>query len=259
LANGQTPGAFQVFRDCADCPEMVALPGDTFRMGDDASDQSDAKPARDVRLSGFAAGRFEVTRGDYAAFVSATGRADPQVTGNTYCTWRSPGFTQTDRDPVICVNTSDAEAYAAWLSQRTGKTYRLLSEAQWEYAARGGASSRWSFGDDESQLGAHAWFTSNSNGRTQPVGGKRANPFGLYDVHGNVWEWTRDCYQNTYRGLGSTDPVNESGACSSRVLRGGSWDSIPRLLRSANRYGNDPTDRDYDIGFRLARTVFLTP
>lgn len=255
LASGQAPAAFQLFRDCADCPEMVALPGDTFRMGDDASGESNEKPARDVRLRGFAAGRFEVTRGEYAAFVSATGRADPQVTGNTYCTWRSPGFTQSDRDPVTCVNTADAEAYAAWLSQRTGKTYRLLTEAQWEYAARGGTSSSWSFGDDESQLGAHAWFTSNSNNRTQPVGGKRANPFGLYDVHGNVSEWVRDCNQDTYRGLGSTDPVNESGACSWRVLRGASWVGDPDWLRSAFRRSDPSSLRHDDIGFRLARTL----
>ena len=255
LTGGQTPGAFQAFRDCADCPEMVALPGGTFRMGDDASDQSNEKPARDVRLSGFAAGRFEVTRGEYAAFVSATGRADPQVIGITSCTWRSLRFTQSDRDPATCLNVSDAEAYAAWLSQRTGKTYRLLSEAQWEYAARGGTSSRRSFGDDERELGAHAWLISNSNDRTQPVGGKRANPYGLYDVHGNVWEWTRDCYQDTYRGLGSNDPVNESGACSLRVLRGGSWINIPQDLRSANRFRDNPSSRDNFWGFRLARDL----
>ena len=100
----------------------VALPGGTFRMGDDASVESDEKPARDVRLSAFAVGRFEVTRGEYAAFVAATGRKDPQVTGDTYCAWRSPGFEQSDRDPATCVNTADAEAYAEWLLQRTGKT-----------------------------------------------------------------------------------------------------------------------------------------
>lgn len=174
---------------------MVALPAGTFRMGDDGSDQSDEKPARDVRLSGFAAGRFEVTRGEYAAFVSATGRADQELSyradlqgnDNTLCTWRSPGFNQSDQDPATCITVSDAEAYAIWLSQRTGKTYRLLTEAQWEYAARGVTSANdprngasWSFGDDASLLRDYAWFGSNSNSRTQPVGRKRANPFGLY-------------------------------------------------------------------------------
>lgn len=255
LASGQAPSAFQAFRDCADCVEMVALPGGTFRMGDDASDRSDEKPARDVRLSAFAVGRFEVTRGEYAAFVSATGRADPQVTGNTYCTWRSPGFAQTDRDPVACVNTIDAEAYAAWLSQRTGKTYRLLTEAQWEYAARGGNPGSWSFGDSEGQLAAHAWYGANSGSRTQPVGGKRANPFGLFDVHGNVWEWTQDCYVNSYSGLGTNNPVNTTQGCANRVGRGGSWSYSAQYLRSALRFWYSPSIRYYYLGFRVARTL----
>jgi formylglycine-generating enzyme required for sulfatase activity len=255
LSGGQTPGAFQAFRDCADCPEMVALPGGTFRMGDDSSSVSVEKPARDVRLSAFAAGRFEVTKGEYAAFVSATERPEPRVTGETWCTWRSPGFTQTDRDPVVCVNTTDAEAYAAWLSQRTGQTYRVMTEAQWEYAARGNTSGQWSFGNDESQLGAYAWFYGNSGRRTHAVGGKRANPFGLFDVHGNVWEWTRDCWQNTYSGLAANDPINATSGCSRRVMRGGCWGSAPAGLRSANRVREEPSNRSGIVGFRLSRTL----
>ena len=157
--------------------------------------------------------------------------------------------------PVINVSWEDAVAYASWLSRRTGETYRLLSEAEWEYAARAGSQARWSFGEDESRLGNFAWFSSNSGSRTQPVGGKTANGFGLYDMHGNVWEWVEDCYEAGYSEQPSDGSAFTKSSCSDRVFRGCSWYVTPRYLRYADRIRNTPGYRGDILGFRLARTL----
>lgn len=244
-----------IFRDRAEglaesaLPEMVVIPAGSFLMGSPESEvgrDDNEGPQRRVTIGQpFAVGRYEVTFEEYDACVADGGCAEQP---------RDEGWGR-GRRPVINVSWNEAQAYARWLSEKTGQRYRLLTEAEWEYAARAGTTTRWSFGDDESQLGAHAWFGSNSNGRTQPVGGKAANRFGLYDVHGNVWEWVEDCSADTYSGLTTNGAANTTQGCSSRVFRGGSWYVIPQFLRSAIRVRLAPTFRYDNFGFRLARTL----
>ena len=160
-----------------------------------------------------------------------------------------------DDCPVERVSWNEAQQFAQRLSQKTGKQYRLPSEAEWEYAARAGTSTKWSFGDNESQLGDYAWFDANSQGKTQRVAQKRPNAFGLFDMHGNVWEWLQDCWHGDYTGA-PTDGSAWTTGCSSisRVLRGGSGDFYPAILRSAFRYAGTPVIRNINYGLRLART-----
>ncbi len=240
------------FRDCPDCPEMVPIAGGSFTMGSPASESNRGtdENQRRVTVAAFAAGRHEVTRGQWAAFVRDTGRSDPQVSGDTYCTWRSPGYSQDDNHPVACVNWEDAVAYVAWLSQRTGQRYRLLTEAEWEYAARAGTTTAYSTGASISE--SQARFSSSS---TAAVGSHPPNSFGLHDMHGNVWEWVQDCYSDPYPSTPVNGSAYETSGCPSRVLRGGSWYFNPVRLRSAYRLGDTPSLRGYDIGFRVARTL----
>jgi formylglycine-generating enzyme required for sulfatase activity len=164
--------------------------------------------------------------------------------------------------PAINVSWEDAQEYVASLSRRTGKTYRLLSEAEWEYAARAGSDDRaYTWGDDIGKGNANcAGCGGEWDGlqRTAPVGSFPANAFGLRDMHGNVWEWVEDCYQDNYYGAPSDGTARSSDNCSSRVLRGGSWFSFPLDLRSANRGRENPNGRRSSLGFRVARTL-LSP
>lgn len=153
------------------------------------------------------------------------------------------------------VDWQAARKYASWLSGKTGETYRLLSEAEWEYAARAGSQSSLSFGEDETRLGSFGWYSLNSNRQTQPVGGKSANAFGIYDMHGNVWEWTQDCRNASYEGAPRNGSAWTSGDCTLRVLRGGSWLGNPQFLRSASRDWNVTSYRVNISGFRVARTL----
>ncbi len=219
----RAPKPGEPIRDCNDvCPEMVVVPAGKFMMGEGSS-------AREVSISQpFAVGKFEVTFAEWDACVAAGGckhKPDDRNWGR-------------GRRPVINVSWNDAKEYVAWLSRRTGQTYRLLTEAEWEYAARAGNPGKWTFGDDERQLGDFGWYRANAGSRTQPVGGKKPNAFGLHDMHGNVWEWVED----------ANDP-------SSRVFRGGAWSDSPQLLRSALRNRNEPTSRYGSIGFRVARVL----
>src|SRR5262249_6712225 len=152
--------------------------------------------------------------------------------------WRSPGFTQTDNDPVVCVNWLDSREYVTWLSQLTGRHYRLLSEAEWEYAARAGRTTAYYTGP--SITTGQANF-DNAFGRTLPVGSYAANRFGLYDMAGNVWQWVEDCYEDSYEGHPNDGAPYEKSGCSERVLRGGSWFNNPRDLRSAIRADTSAT------------------
>jgi len=279
-------GIGQSFRDCPDCPEMVVIPAGSFVMGSPEGEvgAGDEGPRRSVRVSApLAVGRFHVTVGEYRSFVSATGRPDggscfvwtgSQSQDTPGRNWRSPGFAQSDRDPVVCASWEDSQAYAGWLSGRTGRGYRLLTEAQWEYAARAGTQTRWWWGDDEAAQCRHAnggdaatrsgvpgasnWTVASCNdgfAYTSPVGRFLANRFGLHDMGGNGWQWVQDCYGNNYRGApADASRAVTTGGCSARVLRGGSWGSTPQVLRAAHRYGVAPGIRDLDIGFRLART-----
>ena len=245
------------FRDCAECPEMVVIPAGSFMMG-----SPNERPEHQVEIGEpLAVGVYEVTREEYGAFVSETGYA-----GGTSCRvytggewreregtgWRNPGYSQTRRDPVACVSWKDAQEYVTWLRGKTGEEYRLLSEAEWEYAVRAGTQTRYSFGDEITESDANY---GGNMGKTQPVGSYGANGFGLYDMHGNVWEWVQDCWNDNYRGAPSNGDAWESGNCSHRVLRGGSWDSYPRDLRTANRFWGGTGDRSDDHGFRVAQTL----
>ncbi len=190
-----------------EAPELVYLPGGTFLMGDERGSDNE-KPVHRVRLPAFALGRTPVTWGDYRRFCEATDSHWPEwlekgsqynlETGtNDYYAKRGIGREALDL-PVVGVAWADALAYCEWLRGLTGKPYRLPTEAEWEYACRAGTQTRWSFGDDESKLGDHAWYGANVEGRLHPVAQKRTNPWGLYDMHGNCWEWCSDWYASDY-------------------------------------------------------------
>src|SRR5262249_35045303 len=150
----------------------------------------------------------------------------------------------------------EAKGYVTWLNRMTGKDYRLLSEAEWEYAARAGNQARWSFGDDEVQLGDYAWFSEHSQGKTQPVAKKKPNTFSLHDMHGNVLQWLEDPYHRNYDGAPLDGSVWSEGAnARRRVARGGSWYNGPQHLRSGYRRWYTAVDRYYYLGFRVGRTL----
>jgi formylglycine-generating enzyme required for sulfatase activity len=168
-------------------------------------------------------------------------------------TWRSPGFPQNDEHPVVAVSWNDAVAFCEWLTRKEGKKYRLPTEAEWEYACRAGSSSRYCFGDDPKGLRDYAWTAENSDRKSHPVGQKRPNGWGIYDMHGNVWEWCADWYDTKYYGtaLSPNDPPGASSG-SMRVLRGGSWSHALSFARSANRDWSNPVNCSFGIGFRVA-------
>ena len=284
LAAPDGPSAAAEFRDCPDCPRMVRVPGGTFRMGDDSPfAKPHEKPVHAVTLPAFAVGEFEVTRGEFAAFVAATGYAsspgctnDRDLDGrwgfDPTASWRDPGYAQTDREPVVCVAWADASAYAAWLAGRTGRPYRLLSEAEFEYAMRAGTTTEYWWGDHADDLCPYAnggdlaaqkqfpmWPAANCNDGhvfTAPVGSYRPNAFGLYDMAGNAWEWTQDCYEPSYDLQPRDGSGYTGGSCGHRALRGGSWGWGTPDLRSAQRNGLlAPTIKGADIGFRVARSL----
>lgn len=238
---------------------------------------------------GFLMGRYAVTRGDFAAFIHETG----YQTGNTCSVygvdssdnkwkfqdkldydWRNPGFTQNDRHPVVCVSWDDAKAYVQWLSRKTGKAYRLPSESEWEYAARAGSATSWFWGDDRARTCVYAnvadltmmstlnlpinternFDCSDGFAYTAPVGSFQPNAFGLYDMLGNVWQWTQDCWNENYQGAPTDGSAWSAGDCRSRIVRGGSWIKSTPWLGSGFRIDDNAGHRDSDVGFRVART-----
>jgi formylglycine-generating enzyme required for sulfatase activity len=285
----QRPGG--VFQDCPECPRMVVIPAGEFAMGSPASEAGrglDEGPQRQVQIAQpFALGRSEVTVAEFRRFAEESGykteaerdtRAQGQgCSGFIYTdpqpvtSWRSPGLTQADSHPVVCVSWNDARAHAQWLSKKTGKRYRLPTEAEWEYAARAGSTGARYWGDDPVQACRYANVADQSRFQTwgfgqkhectdghyftAPVGGYAPNRFGLYDTIGNVWEWTEDCYNASYAGAPADGAAWLSGDCAQRVLRGGSWSTVPRFARSAARHKNPADYRDNLTGFRLARTL----
>ena len=272
------------FRDCVRCPEMVVVPPGTYMMGSswwEAGWFDDEVPMHWVKIAHpFAVGVYEVTRGEFGRFVSATGRSmgnscwtheDGEWEKRAGKSWRNPGFRQTEAHPVVCVSWDDAKAYVGWLSKKTGKEYRLLSESEWEYVARAGTKTpcywgesvwsqcRYANGADEAS-GDFGWGKApcdDGYARTSPVGTFSPNRWKLRDVLGNVWEWVEDCWNGSYHGAPTDGSAWESGDCGVRVMRGGSWGSGPRYLRSANRGWTTTGFRPYRVGFRVART--LTP
>jgi formylglycine-generating enzyme required for sulfatase activity len=251
----------QTIKDCTDCPQMVVIPAGSFQMGSTTGD-ADEKPVHNVNVKGFALGKYEVTRGQFAAFVAASGHNAGNscyvLTGDKWAdtpdrNWRNPGSAQTDNDPVACVNWEDVQAYVRWLTQKTGQTYRLPSEAEWEYACRGGANQTYCGSDSVDSV---AVYGRKSGDKTQPVGGKQANAWGLHDMSGNVCEWTQDCWNDNYSGAPSDGNAWTTGTCGQRVVRGGSWSSFASNTRAASRNRVDAAYRDSDgLGFRLARML----
>ncbi len=276
---GQTslkPG--QEFQDCDNCPTMVVVPAGNFVMGSTTGEQGredDEGPQHMVTISApFAVGKFEVTKGQYASFIAETGydsdngcwvRAGSEWKPNAARNWKNPDFQQTDQHPVTCVNWDDAQAYTTWLGQKTGNAYRLLTEAEWEYAARAHTSTPYSFGQeitsDQANFNGSSLFNAGDPGhyleRTTEVGIFPANAFGLHDLHGNLWEWTQDCWNESYEGAPNDGTSWAEGDCERHVLRGGSWTNQPRAVRSADRvkHSGDPANRGSVDGFRIARDI----
>jgi formylglycine-generating enzyme required for sulfatase activity len=215
-------------------------------MGSPDSEQgrnSNEGPQHSVTIkTAFAIGQYQVTFDEYDAFCTATNRNKPG----------DQGWGRGNR-PVIHVSWEDAVAYCEWLFQQTGRTYRLPSEAEWEYACRAGTTTAYSFGDDISQLGAYAWFYDNSNQQTHPVGEKQPNAWGLYDMHGNVWEWCQDRWHGSYQGAPGDGSAWETGSEKNRLLRGGSWASGNGNCRVA--YRNCAHDPGSSYGFRVVCAV----
>jgi formylglycine-generating enzyme required for sulfatase activity len=295
LEPAHPPGT--AFRDCPDCPEMVVIPAGSFTMGSPGGEEGRKDregPLHRVSLDGFALGKYEVSVGEFRRFVEASGyRTDAERNADAGGTaqgcyamdptdgkwgwragryWDSPGFTQSERHPAVCISWNDATAYVKWLAQSTGKAYRLPSESEWEYSVRAGSSTARPWGDDPDQACRYANVADQSkspNGitfnpkhecndgtfYTATVGSYLANGFGLHDMIGNAWEWTEDCWNENYSGAPSDGSAWTSGNCVARVLRGGSWNYFPTGARSAYRIGVDTTGRDNDYGFRPARIV----
>jgi formylglycine-generating enzyme required for sulfatase activity len=267
------PGSGESFRDCPDCPEMVVVPAGSFTMGSPANEPehyASESPQHEVTIAKpFAAGKYAVTRDEFEAFMKASGR---KMDGGCYVwtgsewkqdgakSYRSPGFEQTGSHPVVCVNWEDATAYAAWLSKRTGKEYRLLTEAEREYAARAGAKTPFWWGSaispDRANYNGNSVYKGGQNGewrqKTMPVKSFKPNPWGLYQVHGNVYDWVEDCWHDGYSGAPTDGSAWTAGDCRLHVLRGGSWSNFPRALRAAYRFRD--WVRNSIAGFRLART-----
>lgn len=243
---------------------------------------ADEAPQHRVRIAAFALGKFDVTRAEYAAFVRDTKYSTPDSCGRDSfdskqqpgLNWRNPGFRQTDRDPVVCVSWRDAQAYVAWLNKkarpkgspmRYGR-YRLPSESECEYATRAGTVTKFWWGDSAGQAAVFAWYNPSQatafawhkvhfSGSTHPVGLKPPNHFGLYDMVGNVWQWTQDCYAGSYVGSPTNGRAVENSKCTLRSDRGGSWLYPVALLRSAARERNPADFRDTIMGFRVAKAL----
>ncbi len=243
--------AADMFKDCDACPQMVKVPGGTFMMGSpegEAKRQDYEGPRHRVKVGRFAIGRYEVTFAEWDACHAAGGcKYRPKDSG-----WGR------GRRPVSYVSWKDAKQYVAWLSAKTGKRYRLPSEAEWEYAARAGTRTRYWWGDAVGENNANCKGCGSRWGKTKtaPVGSFKPNKFGLHDMLGNVWEWVEDCWHRTFKGAPSTGkPWVADGKCDRRVLRGGSWGYYAKYARSASRAFRPTYNRVSLHGFRVARTL----
>jgi formylglycine-generating enzyme required for sulfatase activity len=260
---------------------MVVIPAGKFVMGSPSAepDRSGTEgPQRTVAVRKlFAMSRFEVTRNQFAAFVRETGYQSAgcrlwsevdQWRVEWTRDWRDPGFAQTDTHPVSCINWYDARAYADWLSKRSGRRYRLPSEAEWEYAARAGSEGARHWGEEADKGCAYANAADHSLKRnfaswtialcddghvfTAPIGELQPNAFGLYDTLGSLWEWVEDCWNESYENAPDHQDPWLAGDCGFRVLRGGAWFTAPRLTRSASRFRDHRVHRFNFYGIRLA-------
>jgi formylglycine-generating enzyme required for sulfatase activity/uncharacterized caspase-like protein len=276
-----------VFKECDKCPEMIVVPAGSFTMGSPTNEkgrEEDEEPQHSVTISrAFAVGKFSVTVDQFAEFVNETGydagskcnKLGEGIEERSGLSFRNPGFPQTGSHPAVCLNWDDAKAYATWLSKKTGKPYRLLSEAEWEYAARAGTTTRYFFGDNENAIcrygnGAdqtyknkidrknkEVKFLNCSDGYvyTAPAGSFLPNAFGLYDMHGNAEQWVEDCWHGNYQDAPADGSAWTTGRCSGHVTRGGSWYMISVAHRAAARASIVLDPRSNDTGFRIARTL----
>ena len=279
------PDPGEIFSDCDGCPEMVVIPRGTFRMGGTSEpSRKDDLPVREVTVPAFAVARTEVTHAQYEMFVDEIGLSP--LTGCTTDvnrdgrwqfaadkSWRDPGFPVGKDYPVTCMNWYDAEDYAEWLSVKTGQRYRLLSEAEYEYALRGGTTTEFFWGDDPEGMCVYAngpdahvmslfpnWHSGvgcqDGYDFLAPVAQFKPNPFGLYDMAGNAWEWTADCYVPGYDVQPNDGSAYAEGACGWRTTRGGSMGYAIHDFRSAQRnFAIAPYLRGGDVGFRVARDL----
>ena len=267
--SAQTPDGLKPggeFKECATCPPMVVVPSGRFVMGSPESESGrvdNEGPTHAVTIARpFAVGKYEITFDEWEACV--TDRACPRADDSGY---------GRGRRPVINVSHENAAAYVAWLSQKTKNKYRLLSEAEWEYAARAGSDKArfWGASPDQAcryanvfnpatrakykDLDRESFKCDDGYVETAPVGSFKPNAFGLYDMLGNVWEWVDDCWNATYAGAPADGGAWTTGDCSKRVLRGGGWYYGPRNARSAKRLKVELSKRGNDVGFRVARTL----
>jgi formylglycine-generating enzyme required for sulfatase activity len=287
-----TTAAGRTFRDCPNCPEMVAVPAGRFQMGAGVAEiarfaipQATAEheqPQHEVTLAKpFALARYDITRAEFAAFAKATKfhpKAGCQAGTSTGWQvraeggWEDPGFQQTDRDPVVCMNSIEIDAYLGWLRQTTGKAYRLPSEAEWEYAARAGTTTSFYWGDDPSQICAFenvgdetakekgvttlAMPCRDGYALTAPVGSFKPNPWGLYDMLGNVFIQVEDCWNDTYAGAPADGSAWMFGDCARHVMRKASFGNVRAVtVRAANRFAKGAVVKHDRSGFRVALTL----
>ena len=212
--------------------DMVLIKKGTFMMGEEGEQK------KRIIKEDFYMGRYPVTIAEYMHFANDVKKHYPKWKGKKIDYYEKMNLT--DNAPIIGVSWHDAVAYSKWLSEKTKEEYRLPTEVEWEYACRAGTTTKWSFGDDEKELEKYAWYSKNSDNTTHEVGKKLPNKWELYDMHGNVWEWCEDWYD---------DKKDE------KVLRGGSWFINASYSRSSSRYRFNPTNRDIYRGFRLLRTL----
>jgi len=283
------------FSDCESCPTMVVVSGGSFQMGSLEGEEGRSEgPIHNVTIDyRFAVGKYEVTYGQFAKFARETNHTPAKNctiwAGHQWAvvegtSWQNPGYgrTVTENEPVSCVSWHDAKAYISWLSAKTGKPYRLLSESEWEYVARAGTSTRFFWGDSADEICRHANVFDKSGGHasdlasgrqvsdlaympadcddgyafTAPVGSFGPNAFGLFDVTGNVWEWTEDCYTVPYPpDVADGRSYQAKGVCERRSIRGGGWITPPARQRPTFR-GRDPADLVFSpFGFRVAQDL----
>jgi formylglycine-generating enzyme required for sulfatase activity len=234
------PDQVAVIKECADCPEMQLIKGGTFMMGSDGSDAWE-KPSHEVQIADFYVSKWPITRKEWNFYVMTHKDSEYQDVSD-------PAY---EMLPATGISWLQAKGYAAWLANEYKRTYRLMSEAEWEYAARAGSSTRYFFGNDENQLGEYAWYSANSNETIHTVAQKKPNPLGLYDMYGNVGQWVKDCWHDDYLGAPNSGVAWISEDCKDRVVRGGSFKMKASDMVSTSRWKVAVEFLSPEIGFRV--------
>jgi formylglycine-generating enzyme required for sulfatase activity len=266
LAQAAAPQPGKVFKDCKDCPEMVVLPAGTFTMGtpeDEVGREPDEGPMHDVTFAKpFAMSRFHITAGEWDSYVRQTGVkiADGDTRPGRECIASKPRYPQGPSQPAVCMDMDDIKHYVAWLSKKTGQQYHMVSEAQREYAARAGSTGPFPFPFDEGKgysIAKHANTYGPADGYSysSPVGSYPPNAFGLYDMHGNVYERVADCEHPNYIGAPTDGSAWMEPNCEGYMIRGNDWGEAPVFSRSGNRNTIYPQTRGDWIGFRVVRDL----